>query len=45
MTVFEKIKSLKTVEEMKMFFYLNQKKTKLGLKKLEEWLSSEVEND
>lgn len=43
MTVFEYIKSLETVDEMKMFLYMNQNKTKLGLKKLQEWLNSEVE--
>ena len=42
MTVFEKIKSFETVEEMMMFFYTH-KELRYGMKRLTEWLESEAE--
>ena len=42
MTVFEKIKSFETVEEMMLFIYHNRE-FKYGVKRLTEWLESEVD--
>ena len=42
MTVFEKIKSFETVEEMMEFFY-RHKELGYGMKRMTEWLESEVD--
>ena len=42
MTVFEKIKSMETVEEMMVFFQCH-KELGYGMKRMTEWLESEVE--
>lgn len=42
MTVFEKIKSMETVEEMMLFIY-HHREFKHGVKRLTGWLESEVE--
>ena len=42
MTVFEKIKSMETVEEMMLFIY-RHKELRYGMKRMTEWLESEVE--
>ena len=42
MTVFEKIKSIETVEEMMMFFYTH-KELRYGMKRLTAWLESEAD--
>ena len=42
MTVFEKIKSMETVEEMMLFFQCH-KELRYGMKRMTEWLESEVD--